>query len=109
MQTVKIIIEDGRIEQFNEEVMKEFDNFIGRSDIINSNFIKNFIAQKLAAHKELILKMVRERAPRPTESAFTYTNDKKCKNCNGTWKKDQCDCHGRNIGIGEFLNNLDTI
>lgn len=61
MQTVKIIIEDGRIEQFNEEVMKEFDNFIGRSDIINSNFIKNFIAQKLTAHKELILKMVREK------------------------------------------------
>ncbi len=62
MQTVKIIIEDGRIEQFNEEVMKEFDNFIGRSDIINSNFIKNFIAQKLTAHKELILKMVDEKA-----------------------------------------------
>ena len=62
MQTVKIIIEDGRIEQFNEEVMKEFDNFIGRSDVINSNFIKNFITQKLTAHKELILKMVREKA-----------------------------------------------
>ena len=66
MQTVKIIIEDGRIEQFNEEVMKEFDNFIGRSDIINSNFIKNFIAQKLAAHKELILKMVREKMLKDT-------------------------------------------
>ena len=66
MQTVKIIIEDGRIEQFNEEVMKEFDNFIGRSDIINSNFIKNFIIQKLAAHKELILKMVREKMLKDT-------------------------------------------
>ena len=54
------------LERFNEEVMNEFDNFIGRSDIINSNFIKNFITQKLTAHKELILKMVREKMLKDT-------------------------------------------
>jgi len=87
MQTVKIIIEDGRIEQFNEEVMKEFDNFIGRSDIINSNFIKNFIAQKLTAHKELILKMVREKmlSMESFDEVVNFLNDPK------------------------FLNNLDTL
>lgn len=94
MQTVKIIIEDGRIEQFNEEVMKEFDNFIGRSDIINSNFIKNFIIQKLAAHKELILKMVREKMP----------DEEYCSSQNSTPI-----AYGYNSYRQEFLNNLDTI
>ena len=105
MQTVKIIIEDGRIEQFNEEVMKEFDNFIGRSDIINSNFIKNFITQKLAAHKELILKMVREKVPKiKITGEGTY-----CQTCRQHKAAGECDCIGFNKGVQEFLNNLDTI
>lgn len=84
------------LEQFNEEVMKEFDNFIGRSDVINSNFIKNLITQKLTAHKELILKMVRERAPK--EKTRQYGSSTYLIGSKG-WN----DCRQ------EFLDNLDTI
>lgn len=76
------------LEQFNEEVMKEFDRRIdhenyektGYKDLrgpndslldpdrypespfeIDADSVKDFITQKLAAHKELILKMVREK------------------------------------------------
>ena len=52
------------LEQFNEEVKKKFDDYIEKSEIINLNFIKEFITQKLTEQKELILKMVRERVPK---------------------------------------------
>lgn len=86
------------LEQFNEEVMKEFDGFIDRSEIINSNFIKNFITKTLAAHKELILKMVREKVKEG------YVDYEELQNgieemIEPNWT----------ISPIEFLNNLDTL
>lgn len=50
------------LEQFNEEMKKKFDDYIEKSEIINSNFIKEFITQKLTEHKALILTEVKERS-----------------------------------------------
>lgn len=81
------------LQQFNEEVKKKFDDYIEKSEIINSNFIKEFITQKLTEHKALILKMVRERAPIRFEDDDAQTNYGE----------------GWNNCCEEFLNNLDTI
>lgn len=68
MLTAKIIIEDGRLEQFNEEVMKEFKEEFGemieavRVETGVHYLIPDWITKKLTEHKELILKMVREKA-----------------------------------------------
>ncbi len=83
------------LEQFNEEVKKEYLKlYPGVSETIAQNEI-NFIIQKLAAHKELILKMVREKAPgeRFIDSEM--------------WTKRDVDSW--NDYREEFLNNLDTI
>jgi len=113
------------LEQFNEEVMKEFDrrtnpNNYEKKDHYSYNLkqpndslldsqnypespyeiygdsVKEFITQKLTEHKALILKMVREKMP--SEELFDH-------------EKDQ-DIHfleGWNTYRKEFLNNLDTI
>lgn len=65
------------LEQFNEEVMKEFEkqfvqnldySYTGMKNPItipswssNPSKVQNFITQKLTEHKALILKMVREK------------------------------------------------
>lgn len=104
------------LEQFNEEVMKEFDRRIdhenyektGYKDLrgpndslldpdrypespfeIDADSVKDFITQKLITHKELILKMVREKAPKWRSGIFQDKSWNDCKE--------------------EFLNNLDTI
>lgn len=79
------------LQQFNEEVKKKFDDYIEKSEIINSNFIKEFITQKLTEHKALILKMVREKVP---NQFLCLDTDREIG-----WN----DCRQ------EFLNNLDTI
>lgn len=84
------------LEQFNEEVVKKFDDYIEKSEIINSNFIKKFITQKLTEHKALILKMVRERAPEIVSTDARNFDDRLIY-------------EGFNKGVQEFLNNLDTI
>ena len=82
------------LQQFNEEVKKKFDDYIEKSEIINSNFIKEFITQKLTEHKALILKMVREKMP----------DEEYCSSQNSTPI-----AYGYNSYRQEFLNNLDTI
>lgn len=105
------------LEQFNEEVMKEFDRRIdhenyektGYKDLrgpndslldpdrypespfeIDADSVKDFITQKLITQKELILRMVREKVP-----THSPTRD--------------YESTLRNRVREEFLNNLDTI
>ena len=125
------------LEQFNEEVMKEFDRRIdhenyektGYKDLrgpndslldpdrypespfeIDADSVKDFITQKLTTHKELILKMVREKAPKKknigsiSEELFYI-----CATCKGSSVQGECQCEGFDDGVQEFLNNLDTI
>jgi hypothetical protein len=60
------------LEQFNEEVMKEFKEEFGemieavRVETGVHYLIPDWITQKLTEHKELILKMVREKMLRDT-------------------------------------------
>lgn len=49
------------LEQFNEEVMKEFKEKFYGGQMEHAHYISYFITQKLTAHKKLILKMVREK------------------------------------------------
>lgn len=97
------------LEQFNEEVMKAIDynsHDMGEmGKFIRVEYAKNIITQKLTEHKELILKMVREKAPKLRIVGYqTY-----CLTCNGHLAAGECDCVGFNQGVQEFLNNLDTI
>ena len=65
------------LEQFNEEVMKEFEILMHGIEVadtkepayVDKRFISDFITKKLTEHKELILKMVREKFPN-TERGF---------------------------------------
>ena len=92
------------LEQFNEEVMKEIEEkFVSLNQLFlsvgieakekivgnYSKFIKEFITQKLITQKELILRMVREKAPKWRSGIFQDKSWNDCKE--------------------EFLNNLDTI
>lgn len=115
------------LEQFNEEVMREFNESFPKLDYplhitgcrcseeldedISKNIIQDkmavtdFITQKLTEHKALILKMVRERAPKiKITGEGTY-----CQTCRQHKAAGECDCIGFNKGVQEFLNNLDTI
>ena len=97
------------LEQFNEEVMKEFKKlFISEEiaeDVPGFDPIEydyewsgepidalKFITQKLTEHKELILKMVREKFPEFTGNQNTLEHAR-------VWQ----------ICRKKFLNNLDTI
>ena len=102
------------LEQFNEEVMKEFDEIFDPIYIeVEASFLKDFITQKLAAHKELILKMVREKAPITNDINKNSYSDRTfhvCKFYKGVSViGNECQCLGFREGIKEFLNNLDTI
>ena len=83
------------LEQFNEEVMKEIPDHVICGHCNVKPTMQDFITQKLTEHKELILKMVREKAPEKKDTTF------------------QCLDTDREIGWNEcrqeFLNNLDTI
>lgn len=101
------------LEQFNEEVMKEFNILMEGIVIadtkepayVDNGFISYFFTQKLTEHKALILKMVRERAPKLKNiGEETY-----CQTCKQHKAAGECDCIGFNKGVQEFLNNLDTI
>jgi 3-methyladenine DNA glycosylase AlkC len=58
------------LEQFNEEVMREFQDEFKQmfedlsedKELYFKHVFNNFITQKLTEHKALILKMVREKA-----------------------------------------------
>ena len=54
------------LEQFNEEVVKEFKEKFYGGQMEHAHYISYYITQKLAAHKELILKMVREKMLKDT-------------------------------------------
>ena len=101
------------LEQFNEEVMKEFKEQFGlvledlamNTGLRYEDDIPDFITKKLTEQKELILKMVRERAPKiKIIGEGTY-----CQACGQHKAAGECDCIGFNKGVQEFLNNLDTI
>jgi len=101
------------LEQFNEEVISEFCKiytpvYLDLEASIAENLdvnLRNLITQKLTEHKELILGMVREKAPKLRIVGYqTY-----CLTCNGHLAAGECDCVGFNQGVQEFLNNLDTI
>ena len=47
------------LEQFNEEVVKEFKEKFYGGQMEHAHYISYFITQKLAAHKKLILKMLK--------------------------------------------------
>lgn len=101
------------LEQFNEEVKDKFHELFPEPDhpgritkcqcasdeehaaalswCVDKDEVLDFITQKFAAHKELILKMVREKAPE-----FRLTDD--CARCTS-----------HNAAIKEFLNNLDIL
>lgn len=88
------------LEQFNEEVMKEFEILMHGIEVadtkepayVDKGFISDFIAQKLTEHKELILRMVREKFPEFTGNQNTLEHAR-------VWQ----------ICRKKFLNNLDTI
>jgi len=101
------------LEQFNEEVMREFQDEFKQmfedlsedKELYFKHVFNNFITQKLTEQKELILKMVRERAPKiKIIGEGTY-----CQACGQHKAAGECDCIGFNKGVQEFLNNLDTI
>lgn len=122
------------LEQFNEEVMKEFDrrtnpNNYEKKDHYSYNLkqpndslldsqnypespyeiygdsVKEFITQKLTEHKELILKMVREKVPMIYRGGGKY-----CFECEDYIDGgNSCMCLEFNRRNQEFLNNLDTI
>ena len=94
-----------RLEQFNEEVIEEIRQHYahdmgdeGKSVLLQD--VEVIFEKKLTAHKELILKMVREKAPR--EHPGYYCD---CEETCGCAKFDE----GWNGCRQEFLNNLDTI
>jgi len=101
------------LEQFNEEVKREFTLLMNETvvqdlkgyEYVSSSFIEDFITQKLATHKELILKMVREKAP----NKKVVGENTHCLTCKGHIAAGECDCKGFNEGVQEFLNNLDTL
>lgn len=98
------------LEQFNEEVIEEIRQHYahdmgdeGKSVLLQD--VEVIFEKKLTAHKELILKMVREKAPKPRIVGYqTY-----CLTCNSHVTAKECDCVGFNQEMQEFLNNLDTI
>lgn len=114
------------LEQFNEEMMKEFEDKFPKLDyplhIINcrcplepndaaKNIIQDkkevidFITKKLTEHKELILKMVREKVPMIYRGGGKY-----CFECEDYIDGgNSCMCLEFNRRNQEFLNNLDTI
>lgn len=101
------------LQQFNEEVISEFCKiytpvYLDLEASIAENLdvnLRNLITQKLTEHKELILKMVMERAPKiKITGEGTY-----CQTCRQHKAAGECDCIGFNKGVQEFLNNLDTI
>lgn len=86
------------LEQFNEEVLLKIDKNVDYDEAeIGCNWgvdeLKQFITQTLAAHKELILRIVREKAPKKDSKCLFNTSSAIAWNA---WCK-------------EFLNNLDTI
>lgn len=93
------------LEQFNEEVMHDYNEYINNCGVIDVEEVRDFIIDVLAAHKELILKMVREKVPKiKITGEGTY-----CQTCRQHKAAGECDCIGFNKGVQEFLNNLDTI
>lgn len=87
------------LEQFNKKMMKEMNKKIVPATV------RKFFLQKLTEQKELILKMVREKAPKiKITGEGTY-----CQTCKQHKAAGECDCVGFNKGVQEFLNNLDTI
>lgn len=82
------------LEQFNEEVVKEFKEKFYGGQMEHAHYISYFITQKLTEHKALILKMVREKMP----------DEEYCSSQNSTPI-----AYGYNSYRQEFLNNLDTI
>ena len=63
------------LEQFNEEVMKEFKEKFYGGQMEHAHYISYFITQKLTEHKDLILKMVREKMLKdPRLDALTIDN-----------------------------------
>ena len=96
------------LEQFNEEVLsKIFENVEYDEAELGCEWgveeLKNFITQKLTAHKELILKMVREKAPdRATEINMARLSEKIALETVG-------EVEAWNLCRQKFLNNLDTI
>ncbi len=93
------------LEQFNEEVMKEIPHHVICGHCNVKPTMQDFITKKLAEHKELILKMVREKVPKiKITGEGTY-----CQTCRQHKAAGECDCIGFNKGVQEFLNNLDTI
>lgn len=80
------------LEQFNEEVLLKIDKNVDYDEAeINCNWgvgeLKRFITQTLTAHKELILRMAREKVP-------------SCESRECILEREQ---------FNRFLNNLDTI
>lgn len=101
------------LEQFNEEVIKEFDQEFNpwftetiRPDRETKKNIGYFFIEKLAAHKELILKMVREKVPMIKRG---YGRD--CQECEDfiDGGDNSCMCLEFNRRNQQFLNNLDTL
>ena len=83
------------LEQFNEEVLSKISENVEYDEAElgcewGVEELKNFITQKLITHKELILKMVREKVP---THSMTRDYESTLRN---RWRE-------------EFLNNLDTI
>jgi hypothetical protein len=81
------------LEQFNEEVIEEIRQHYahdmgdeGKSVLLQD--VEVIFEKKLTAHKELILKMVREKAPKLRIVGYqTY-----CLTCNGHLAAGECDC-----------------
>lgn len=89
------------LEQFNEEVIRELGKNLPPD--LMGKYVMDFVINKLVAHKELILKMVRERVP---EKANERNMARMPKNIT-------LDTVGAveawNECRQEFLNNLDTL
>lgn len=96
------------LQQFNEEVISEFCKiytpvYLDLEASIAENLdvnLRNLITQKLTEHKELILKMVREKIFEDTNYDYKlWIESEKYR-----WHQG-----GRKELREEFLNNLDTI
>lgn len=85
------------LEQFNEEVRRDIDIHFDKNFEFHGSYlgIRDFFLERLQAHKSLILKMVREKAPSIKQGSQN--------------EGDSYAEIGWNDCRQEFLNNLDTI